>query len=264
MYKLAIIPNMSYFGFLVRFVILPILLLLGVHLWLGKNRPIPPHLRTYSPAGVILAHSLIALIYTTPWDNYLVATGVWWYNPELVTGILFGYVPLEEYTFFVLQPLLTGLWLFLLLRLLPSRPLLKIAPRSPSLAGWVALAVWGVALFALLSNRAGWQYLSITIVWAFIPILIQLFFAADLLWYYRGHVLLGIAVPTLYLAWADSLAITATTWTIDPRQSTGVMIGVLPFEELFFFFITNTLVVFGSILVLARASTQRIDAWVKK
>jgi lycopene cyclase domain-containing protein len=52
----------------------------------------------------------VALLYTTPWDNDLVATGVWWYDPKLVTGITLGWVPIEEYTFFVLQTLLTGLW----------------------------------------------------------------------------------------------------------------------------------------------------------
>lgn len=52
---------------------------------------------------------LMALIYTTPWDNYLVATGVWYYDPARVWGIVLGYVPLEEYLFFVLQTILGGL-----------------------------------------------------------------------------------------------------------------------------------------------------------
>lgn len=52
---------------------------------------------------------LIALVYTTPWDNYLVATKVWYYDPARVWNIILGWVPLEEYLFFVLQPILTGL-----------------------------------------------------------------------------------------------------------------------------------------------------------
>ncbi len=52
---------------------------------------------------------LVALVYTTPWDNYLVATGVWYYDPARVWNIILGYVPLEEYLFFVLQVILTGL-----------------------------------------------------------------------------------------------------------------------------------------------------------
>src|SRR6185503_20826468 len=62
----------------------------------------------------IAIHVLLAVVYTTPWDNYLVATGVWYYNPRLVTGFVIGYVPIEEYTFFVLETILSGLcWWFL-------------------------------------------------------------------------------------------------------------------------------------------------------
>lgn len=52
---------------------------------------------------------LVALVYTTPWDNYLVATKVWYYDPTRVWNIILGWVPLEEYLFFVLQTILTGL-----------------------------------------------------------------------------------------------------------------------------------------------------------
>ncbi len=56
-----------------------------------------------------------AVLYTTPWDNYLVAAGVWYYDPRLVFNINFGYVPVEEYTFFAFQTLLVAffaLWLW--------------------------------------------------------------------------------------------------------------------------------------------------------
>ena len=42
-----------------------------------------------------LACHLLALVYTTLWDNYPVATGVWYYAPELVSGIILGYVALN-------------------------------------------------------------------------------------------------------------------------------------------------------------------------
>lgn len=59
---------------------------------------------------------LLALVYTTPWDNYLVATRVWSYDPARVWNIVLGYVPLEEYLFFVLQPILGALTALALLR----------------------------------------------------------------------------------------------------------------------------------------------------
>ena len=83
---------MTYFGFLLRFLVIPILILAGVTLWnerRGQQRA--PSLRGTSVGLAIGLHMLIALIYTTPWDNYLVATGVWWYDPALVTGIVLGW-----------------------------------------------------------------------------------------------------------------------------------------------------------------------------
>lgn len=59
---------------------------------------------------------LLALLYTTPWDNYLVAAGVWSYDPARVWSITLGHVPLEEYLFFVLQPVLGALITLALLR----------------------------------------------------------------------------------------------------------------------------------------------------
>lgn len=59
---------------------------------------------------------LSALVYTTPWDNYLVATGVWYYDPTRVWNIILGYVPLEEYLFFILQTMLGALVTLALLK----------------------------------------------------------------------------------------------------------------------------------------------------
>ncbi|MFI5268294.1 MAG: lycopene cyclase domain-containing protein [Chloroflexota bacterium] len=59
---------------------------------------------------------LIALIYTTPWDNLLILNGVWTYPPRRVLNIVFGVAPLEEYSFFVLQTILTSLFALLLLK----------------------------------------------------------------------------------------------------------------------------------------------------
>ena len=52
----------------------------------------------------------LAVVYTSPWDNYLVAIGVWYYDPRLVLNHTIGYVPLEEYAFFILQAFLSGLF----------------------------------------------------------------------------------------------------------------------------------------------------------
>ncbi len=106
---------MTYFGFLLLFLIIPLILCGGLTLrdW-RRGVTLPDELQNTSAWLTVLAHVAVAVIYTTPWDNYLVATAVWWYDPALVTGITLGWVPLEEYTFFVLQTLLLGLWLLYL------------------------------------------------------------------------------------------------------------------------------------------------------
>ena len=51
----------------------------------------------------------VSVVYTAPWDNLIVLNGVWTWDPRKVTGRTLGVVPLEEYAFFVLQTLATGL-----------------------------------------------------------------------------------------------------------------------------------------------------------
>src|SRR5215208_4765923 len=102
---------MTYFGFLLRFLVIPILIFLAITYWDNKNNKQIHGFRSGRAVWAAIGiHVLLAVIYTTPWDNYLVATGVWYYNPELVTGMVIGYVPIEEYTFFVLETILAGLW----------------------------------------------------------------------------------------------------------------------------------------------------------
>ncbi len=74
-----------------------------------------PHL-TRRHWALIAIVVLVAVAYTTPWDNFLVASGVWTYDPHLVQGIVLGWVPIEEYAFFVLQSIFTGLILYAFLQ----------------------------------------------------------------------------------------------------------------------------------------------------
>jgi lycopene cyclase domain-containing protein len=212
------------------------------------------------PALVIALHVVIALLYTTPWDNYLVATGVWWYNPARVTGLTLGWVPIEEYTFFVLQPILSGLLLLILLQKLPATASQTNAGTKIRLASVASLAViWLVSTVTLLSGWDPGVYLSLELVWALPPIALQFAFGADILWRYRRGVLAGVLLPTLFLSAADTLAIGIGIWTIDPAQSLHLLIaGVLPVEEFIFFLLTNTLIVFGVTLSLAPESRPRL------
>lgn len=57
----------------------------------------------------------------------------------------------------------------------------------------------------------------------------------------------------------DIVALKETTWSISPAQTTGILFfGILPLEEVVFFFITNVLITFGMTLLLADISQERL------
>jgi len=264
---------MTYFGFLLRFLFIPILIFLVVTYWDNKsNKQINGFKNGRAGWIAIGIHVLLAVIYTTPWDNYLVATGVWYYNPELVTGLVIGYVPIEEYTFFVLETTLAGLWWWFLARRLSLTPGPSPSGRggfTPNkllvyVSACVLALLWLIFTYLFFFGDAKWTYLSIILFWALPPIIIQLLFGADILWHYRKLVAWAILAPGAYLSLTDIFALKETTWSISPGQTTGILFfGILPIEEVLFFFITNILLTFGMTLLLAHVSQARF-AEIKK
>lgn len=253
---------MTYFTFLFLFLTIPIAVLGLTAVYDQRHgRRVAKRLNNWAVLASIGLHVLIALIYTTPWDNYLVATEVWWYDPQLVTGLTIGWVPIEEYTFFVLQPILAGLWWWFLARRL-NHPA-STGDLQNRLRYWMPLSLALVWLGSVIVLATAWQpgtYLALELAWALPPIALQFAYGADILWRYKKLVGLGVLVPTLYLAAADVVAISAGTWTISPGQSLGLLLGgILPVEELVFFLLTNTLVVFGVTLIQAEETRPRME-----
>jgi lycopene beta-cyclase len=255
---------MTYFGFLLRFLVIPILIFLILTWWDNKNnRQTKGFQNGNSVWRIILVHVLLALTYTTPWDNYLVATGVWYYNPELVTGITIGYVPIEEYTFFILETFLAGMWWWFLARRIPE----PTEPFKPSKTGrLIAFAglftVWAIFTYLFFLGGEQWTYLSIILFWALPAIFPQFLFGADILWHYRKLVFTVIFIPGLYLSLMDIVALTDTTWSISKEQTLGILyFNILPLEEVVFFFITNVLIGFGMTLMLSNIGWQRFEEW---
>ena len=253
---------MTYFGFLLRFLFIPILVFLAITLWDNRNDQQIVGFRNGRAVWIAIGiHILLAVLYTTPWDNYLVATGVWYYNPDLVTGIVIGYVPIEEYTFFVVETILSGLWWwFLVRRLSPPQKEFKPNKFIVYLSACLLVSVWSIFTYLFFSDNEPITYLSITLFWALPAILPQLLFGADILWHHRKFVALAILVPATYLSLMDIIALKDTTWSISPAQTTGILFfGILPLEEVVFFLITNMLITFGITLLLSNVSQERFE-----
>ncbi len=97
---------MTYLEFLAVFLLPPI----AVLLLLGRRR------LSRGLAWQLLAIVAVALVYTAPWDGGLIANGVWSYPAAQVAGPSLLRVPFEEFGFYALQTVMTGLFTALLWR----------------------------------------------------------------------------------------------------------------------------------------------------
>jgi lycopene cyclase domain-containing protein len=182
--------------------------------------------------------SLIASIWTTPWDNLMVYLGVWAYPPNAVLGTI-GYIPIEEQIFFVLQTALTGAWFGLVCRMGPPQPRRPV-PRVVGAGVSLVLVGFGGWLIA-----ADYLYLGSTLFWFCLPLALQLGYGADRLSRFGWSLCWGFLPPTILLVMVDALAIKAGTWSFPHDGMVGLYFGPLPLEELVFFAVTNLLVVTG-------------------
>lgn len=92
---------MTYARFLALFLTLPLAVLL-VLWWRDTVKRLP--------WKGVLQLLLVVYLATIPWDSMAVKHGLWDFPEGKTWGIRLGYLPLEEYLFFGLQTLLTGLW----------------------------------------------------------------------------------------------------------------------------------------------------------
>eukprot|EP00127_Corallochytrium_limacisporum_P003121 Clim_evm50s146 gene=Clim_evmTU50s146 len=219
-------------------------------------RPRQSHLEVQSIASICT----IAFIWTVPWDNYLVYRKVWGYGESRVFATI-GYVPVEEYAFFLLQPVLTGIWLLFLLGHKTSREwpswnfgFLGWASRAIGVIFCTAVGAWGYVQWQ--EGNEG-MYMGLILAWAMGPVAVQWAYGAPYLLCYWDTILAAVAVPTLYLWAADSIAIKDGIWWISKEYTFGIDIPTspdldlsLPIEEAMFFFVTNVLCVFGITLFL--------------
>lgn len=229
---------MTYSLFVALFLLLPLIVLVVLlHRQLARAR-----------LGALAVMAAIALIYTTPWDNYLVASGAWTYDPARVWGLTLGWVPLEEYLFFVLQPLMVGMLYYWSSERLPSPGEAPVNIRWQAL--FVCLALWLLSLGLLLADLGAARYLALILAWGLPPLALQLVFGADLLWSRRLPALSVWAGASLYLIAADIAAINSGIWSISSQQTLGWNpLPGLVFEEAIFFIMTNALVIGGVVLL---------------
>ena len=220
---------MTYLEFLILFVGIPFV---AIALWAYKKN----RLNQKNILGIAII-SVIALVYTTPWDNYLIMENIWIYPTGVVLATI-GYVPIEEYGFMVIQTMFAGvLW-----SLVSNK--VDVTWLSFSGKGIVTSMIFGILGAYFLSKESG-TYAGLIMIWAFPPLAIQ--------WGIGARTLISSfktwmpiwAGFTLYLCLADAYAISEGIWTITPATRSGIEVGILPIEEALFFALTNLFVLQG-------------------
>ncbi len=260
---------MTYFNFLIFFVILPAAALTLL---------VRPTRKEWAVVGVL---AVIVYLWTTPWDNYLVGSGVWYYDPALVSGLIIGWVPIEEYLFFGLQCWLTSMWTFGLKRvfaLLDSREDAQAQHTVVPSAFALSLILATLLLTQPSPTGAGapandltplpfgnWNYLILILVWA-VPVLLgQLWLGWPAFRRQWKVYVLGFSAPAAYLTLMDSIAIGSGTWTISTLQSLNLFLPFgVPIEEGLFFLVTNLLLVQGVLLFTSPEVNERVQKLLQR
>ena len=190
---------LTYFTFLFIFIALPLVGIIAIYVrkYLKNEEEEVKQIRNIMLAltGLIF----IALVYTTPWDNFLVENSIWFYDPAKVTGFLIGFVPIEEYTFFIIQTLLIGLFFGLVY--LETNLKLEISPMKSNwriISSTILGGIWFIMLVSFIGDFQPLTYMSLILLWAIPPIIIQLLYGLDILRVWKRELFFSISFYPLF------------------------------------------------------------------
>lgn len=197
---------------------------------------------------------LAAFVFTTPWDNYAARRGMWGFPREKYT-LQIGYLPVEEYLFFVLQTLNILFGVRALFYLHPNWH--RHVSTPPTASTWLCLAASAAAWIIIGLRLRAWgrakgsriNY-ALHLAW-FLPVIYLQWVLGPTLFASHAGLLLLVAIAFgIYYTLADLIAVRAGLWFFDEKQITGHKIAGLPWEEIAFFFLTSLLVAQSYLLLL--------------
>lgn len=226
---------------------LPLLAILAV-----LNATVPGAEGEAPALGLVL---MAVLVFTTPWDNLAAKWGIWGF-PREKYSLRLGYLPIEEYAFFLLQSLNVMLAIRALFHFLPDWQ----TGQETELNRWTGICLvasiipWGLvaAQMIWLRRKAGSRVnYAVHLAW-FLPVIyFQWILAPPLFFAHAALLALVMAFFGVYYTLADLVAVQGGTWFFDEKQITGWKLGgILPWEEIAFFFLTSLLVAQSYLLLL--------------
>jgi len=176
----------------------------------------------FFPANIIVA--IIFLI----WDYLFTDHGIWGFNPDYLTGIYLGNLPIEEILFFIAIPYACTFTYFAFQYLFKRSPLLKIH-RKMTLILFVALLASGIVFydqwytfitFISLGIYLGYCYLKkldLSLIYLSYIVILPFFFISN-------GILTGFATPEP-IVWYNDL------------ENFGIRMGTIPVEDTFYGFL---------------------------
>jgi lycopene cyclase domain-containing protein len=159
---------------------------------------------------------------------------------------------MEEYCFFVLQPILTGQYLLFFSNRYREKIKEGLASARrrwlPRIIGALFGAILGL-LGAMATHRGGhWTYFGLIFAWGSPVLCFHWIYGGDYLWRMRKVFFASLVSATVYLWVVDRIALEWKIWSISPVLSTGWNLLGLPMEEAVFFLLTNMFVLQGLLL----------------
>jgi lycopene cyclase domain-containing protein len=198
---------------------------------------------------------LAVMVFTSPWDNLAAKWGIWGFPREKYT-LRIGYLPVEEYLFFILQSVNVMLAVRALFHFVPDWQTGQETPIGKGTEICLAASIipWLLILLQLrwLRRKGGpCVNYALHLAW-FLPVIYTQWVLAPYLFLDHARMLIAITVGFgVYYTLADIVAVRAGTWHFDEKQITGVKLaGLLPWEEIAFFFLTSLLVAQSYLLLL--------------
>jgi putative membrane protein len=202
--------------------------------------------------GLVL---LAVMVFTTPWDNLAAKWGIWGFPAEKYSWRI-GYLPVEEYAFFLVQSVNVMLAVRALFRFFPDWQTGQetaigrwtLICLGASVIPWIIVAAQCLWLRRRMGSCVNY---AVHLAW-FLPVIyLQWVLAPFLFLAHAGLLAMVTGAFGIYYTLADVIAVRGGTWFFDEKQITGVKLGrVLPWEEIAFFFLTSLLVAQSFLLLL--------------
>lgn len=227
---------MTYLSFIIIFLLIPLVSLILCLKFLLEQYKLP--------TTSILILSLIALLYTIPWDNYLIVEGIWFYDNNRISNLILS-IPIEECGFMILQTSLSVIIFDLFLKKTSKRSL-NFKEQGFLLACPILL----IGMYLLFFKSA--RYTSLILLWSFLPVCLQWSLGFESILENFKKIAVPFCLITVYYCIIDHFAISQGIWTISESTSLGITLFNLPLEEALFFFFTNLFIAQAVILLKPR------------